>query len=433
MKRLSAVAVLLIISAIYIPFLSRTILYDEAYTYLQYVPLPPPQIIISYTLPNNHMLYSVAVWASTQLMGGSVIAIRFPALAFGILSLAMIYRLGRQLQGHNTGLLAMLVLALNPMFARYSVESRGYSLGIFLMLSLFMLMLSPHIQGRKRNYPVLFINAALILTLPTMALASGGVAVWLIYRRRWADLAPVVIGTLMGSLFYLPTISFITDHATSFGEGPTTLVRSVQTMLIGSITAIPFLVGLVGYLYLRPRQAYLELVAGVLGTTIGLTVLQIVVTGNGTFARNYLYVVPTLAIVSAIGLEQLMKSWTAAMPLTMLILIALLFPATHDLSLKTRADHALSYIQQSREDATVVPGCCVDMQVYYHLGDDHPKLILDSSKQGVDILVDSDTLEQVITFHRLEDDVHDCQYTTEWFSLFIYTCQIEGQSIPATR
>jgi hypothetical protein len=98
MKRLYILIFLLAVPLVYIPNLTRTIRYDEAYTFLHYADSPVHALLL-YTYPNNHFLDSFFVWLSTTLMGTSLIAIRFPSFAAGLLSVAMLYRLGRLRRG----------------------------------------------------------------------------------------------------------------------------------------------------------------------------------------------------------------------------------------------------------------------------------------------------------------------------------------------
>jgi 4-amino-4-deoxy-L-arabinose transferase-like glycosyltransferase/predicted TPR repeat methyltransferase len=54
--------------------------------------------------------------------------VRLPAAMLGTLTLALVYRLGRELFGSLTGLLAAVLLAVAPLHLRYSQEARFYAL-----------------------------------------------------------------------------------------------------------------------------------------------------------------------------------------------------------------------------------------------------------------------------------------------------------------
>lgn len=74
--------------------------------------------------------YLLHLW--TRLAGDSEFALAFPSLAFGLLLVAMAYRLGSYLADRVTGLLAAGLTAISPFHIWYSQEVRMYTLGSFL-------------------------------------------------------------------------------------------------------------------------------------------------------------------------------------------------------------------------------------------------------------------------------------------------------------
>lgn len=58
--------------------------------------------------------------------------LRFPALVFGVLGVAMTYCLGARLFGKSEGLSGAFLLALSPFHVRYSQDARFYTLLVFL-------------------------------------------------------------------------------------------------------------------------------------------------------------------------------------------------------------------------------------------------------------------------------------------------------------
>jgi len=61
--------------------------------------------------------------------------LRSLSAVFGVGSVFLTYRLGRQLLGVRTGLLAALLMALSPLFVNHAQEVRMYALGVFLSLA----------------------------------------------------------------------------------------------------------------------------------------------------------------------------------------------------------------------------------------------------------------------------------------------------------
>ena len=69
-----------------------------------------------------------------QIFGQSEFSVRFPALIFGVLSIFMIYKLGKALFNPEIGLISALILAVSPFQIHYSQEARPYSLLMLLSL-----------------------------------------------------------------------------------------------------------------------------------------------------------------------------------------------------------------------------------------------------------------------------------------------------------
>lgn len=79
-------------------------------------------------------LYYILLHFWTELTGDSVFAVRFLPVIFGVLSIYMIYLVGKNIHNAKTGLIASLLLALSPIHIYYSQEARCYSLFFFLAL-----------------------------------------------------------------------------------------------------------------------------------------------------------------------------------------------------------------------------------------------------------------------------------------------------------
>ncbi|MDD5089046.1 MAG: glycosyltransferase family 39 protein, partial [bacterium] len=72
-----------------------------------------------------------------NLFGYSEAALRWPAAIYGILAVAAMYGLGRVLCDERTGLIAALLMALNPYAIHYSQEARPYSLFLLAAIGSF--------------------------------------------------------------------------------------------------------------------------------------------------------------------------------------------------------------------------------------------------------------------------------------------------------
>ena len=80
-------------------------------------------------------LYYLILKLWTVLFGTSEIAVRFPSVVFGTLSVWMVYRVARLcFEDEHVGLLTALIVAFSEFHIRYSQEARNYSLLALLSL-----------------------------------------------------------------------------------------------------------------------------------------------------------------------------------------------------------------------------------------------------------------------------------------------------------
>ena len=72
--------------------------------------------------------YYVLLRAWTFIAGRGEFALRYPSVILGVLSIPLIYRIGQRGLGSSVGVLAALILALQPFHIYYSQDARPYSL-----------------------------------------------------------------------------------------------------------------------------------------------------------------------------------------------------------------------------------------------------------------------------------------------------------------
>jgi mannosyltransferase len=79
--------------------------------------------------------YYLLLRGSLALLGGGEFAVRFPSALAGTLAVPLIYQLGRAMGGRRWGLMAGLLMALNPFALWYAQEARMYSLLLCLTIA----------------------------------------------------------------------------------------------------------------------------------------------------------------------------------------------------------------------------------------------------------------------------------------------------------
>lgn len=93
--------------------------------------------------------------------GNNDFIVRFPSVIFGILSIPLIYKIGKLLFGDKEGLIGALLLSVAPMHIWYSQEARMYSLFVFLSL----LSLLFFIKAINKNTIVMWLGFTISTTL----------------------------------------------------------------------------------------------------------------------------------------------------------------------------------------------------------------------------------------------------------------------------
>ena len=77
-------------------------------------------------------LYFVLAWVWAQVLGTGEAALRSLSALAGVTAVAVVYLAGRELFSHRAGLVAALLVAVNPYLVWYSQEARPYSLLVLL-------------------------------------------------------------------------------------------------------------------------------------------------------------------------------------------------------------------------------------------------------------------------------------------------------------
>ncbi|MEE8162679.1 MAG: glycosyltransferase family 39 protein, partial [Anaerolineae bacterium] len=93
------------------------------------------------TFDNHPPLYFLLLHFMVKLAGQTEFALRFPSLAFSVLTVPLLYALGKCLCDRRVGLLAALFGAISPLYLWYSHEARMYTMLTFLGLLSFYTLL----------------------------------------------------------------------------------------------------------------------------------------------------------------------------------------------------------------------------------------------------------------------------------------------------
>ncbi len=136
-------------------------------------------------------------WAFLSLGQPLEFTVRLSAVIPALLSIPLVYVLGRRLFNRRVGLLAAALFAWHPLTIRYAQELRYYTLFTFLALLNLQLLLDA-LAGKRRWWPYLLSAAVAMGVHPFFPLLFAaewiGLLLWQWAGRRW----PVFMGFLQG-------------------------------------------------------------------------------------------------------------------------------------------------------------------------------------------------------------------------------------------
>lgn len=105
---------------------------DEAINVLAAKDLAFWQLITGYSLGDFHPPgYFSILWIWIKLFGNFEFAVRLPSILFGVGTVWLVYLIGKQLVSQRFGLIASLLLGINPLAIYYSQEARMYCFAAF--------------------------------------------------------------------------------------------------------------------------------------------------------------------------------------------------------------------------------------------------------------------------------------------------------------
>ena len=439
--------------------LNRPILYDEAFTFIQYASRSFKYILAAYSAPNNHIFHTLLVGITYRLFGGHPWLLRLPAFTAGILVIPATFLTARRFFSGIQSLAAALLVAVMAGFINYSTNGRGYTL-----LTLFALLLANFgallIERQSKSALIAYglTGAFGFFTIPVFLYPMVGISLWvavtyLVDKDNWQNrlrrleifLGVCALSGLLTFILYTPVLFFgtglesiigneVVESMTwaNFADGLTKRIdvtwgnwmRDLQPWM-GNLFTGGFLLSLLFYRKVSrqklPLQFFLFLAVAIL----------LVVQRVAPFGRVFLYLEAFYLMFAAAGLIWLVDlvirkvadlTWSNVILSTVILLIAITVLAStlqntfaesavsnRDLQAE---EHAADYIlEHITPEDTIVSTAPVDIQTAYYLKinglpyerfyqRDHPVEI----QNALVLLRDNaqyDTPEKVLDFYKL--------------------------------
>lgn len=116
-----------------------TPVFEELYTYYNFISRGPVYSALHWTMPNDHIGYAVIASLLT-LLGNSYISLRGISFICAIVNLILIYRITARYYSHGLPLATTILYASMNMVNEFSVQGRGYTLANTCFLASIILL-----------------------------------------------------------------------------------------------------------------------------------------------------------------------------------------------------------------------------------------------------------------------------------------------------
>lgn len=168
-------------------------------------------------------------------LGQSPFIVRFPSVILGLLSICLIFRLGRELFTARVGLLAATLTAVSPFHIWYSQEARMYSLLCLSSLLSIYFFVKVWKEGTWVHWIGFSICTALSLYAHNLAFfILFTLDLFVLLLRRWELLKPLFIAHIAIGLLVLPWLLLVPSQFAKVHQAywipkprPTELVRTL--------------------------------------------------------------------------------------------------------------------------------------------------------------------------------------------------------------
>lgn len=194
--------------------LTAPLWYDEALTVLEYVILPSPgEIYRSYTIPNNHILYTQLLWVWVRTIGEwfphIVLSLRLLSFVLSLAAVAWLMACCRRRTGPVPAWLAAAALACSLPLAVHGCGVRGYAFSLLCGVAALhgaCLIRENRLCSGTALYAAAALTAVAILPTNLLYFAALAPLILLTPHRHWRRALPLAAMPLAGLLFYVPIL-----------------------------------------------------------------------------------------------------------------------------------------------------------------------------------------------------------------------------------
>lgn len=326
--------------------------------------------------PLFYALHKVAL----SIWGNSEFGQRFMAAVFSLLGLPILYQLGKRLFNPSVGLLAMLLLALNPLHVWFSQEARMYSLlSMLVTLSMIFFWEALNKNNHRAWFKLMITNALIFLIhyfgllVPVAQLSY----LLLTFNQNYKHLRLWTLSQIGAGIFLVPwLVATFLRPVQSFGIGflvrPTlqdlplsfwNLLTGINSNFVSALlTLIFFGIAFVVGLFFRQtltRQTIKRPQLLLLCWGVGPVILVWVMSQRRSFYadRYFSFCIPALLLLASYGTFRLSSSFKRNAVASGLILVTVLGLVISCRSLTYQKDDwrgAASYVATHQQPQDVI-------------------------------------------------------------------------------
>ncbi|MCA9915839.1 MAG: glycosyltransferase family 39 protein [Anaerolineae bacterium] len=250
------------------------------------------------------------------LAGWSAYSVRVFSLGFGLLAVALIYRLGADLFSRRVGWYAAIVLASSAFFIDYLHEARAYTLIVALIIAAvysYLRLLRDNVHPLW--YAALTLSLAALAYTHYVALVIGAV-LGLVHlmnyrhtRKWWAIFAAMAVGGLLFLPWLGITLEVIQRGTEDTGRQSDSMapLQILAELFPAFSNANLALMALLAFYALRERTRQALLIWLWLGVSLILVMIVNALVPFMVHLRYVLLLWPALALIVALGIKHLRK------------------------------------------------------------------------------------------------------------------------------